>query len=103
MRKQIAVAVLIAGSMASLGFGLGRRGQAEAKRQAVEAEYVRVVSAIARTMRCSTVEEFDRGEDHECDPSEIEQDAGLVDTITEDDPRWDCRTMGSKVCGKASN
>lgn len=45
----------------------------------VDAEYVRVVSAIARTMRCSTVEEHNAGRDHECDPSEIEQDAGLVD------------------------
>ena len=44
-----------------------------------EAEYVRVVAAISRTMRCSTEEEFDAGRDHECDPSEVEQDAGLVD------------------------
>jgi hypothetical protein len=51
----------------------------EYKRRAVEAEYTRVVSAIARTMRCSTEEEFKRKEDHQCDPSEIEQDAGLVD------------------------
>lgn len=47
--------------------------------QAREAEYVRVVGALARTMRCSTEEEWARGEDHECDPSEVEQDAGLVD------------------------
>src|SRR6185369_586604 len=23
-------------------------------------------------------------------------------TITEDDPRWDCRTMGNKICGVQS-
>jgi hypothetical protein len=99
MKRQIILGVLVSGLMASAGFVAGRSGQEQVKRQAVEAEYVRVVSAIARTMRCSTVEEFERGEDHECDPSEIEQDAGLVDTITEDDPRWDCKTMGNKICG----
>lgn len=44
-----------------------------------QAEYRRVVAAIARTMRCSTVDEFDRGQDHQCAPDEIVQDAGLVD------------------------
>lgn len=43
-----------------------------------QAEYARVVAAIARTMRCSTEEERKAGRDHECDPSEIEVDAGLV-------------------------
>src|SRR5690349_1073533 len=47
--------------------------------QTRDAEYVRVVSAIARTMRCSTETEFAAGRDHECDPSEVEQDAGLTD------------------------
>jgi hypothetical protein len=46
---------------------------------AVEAEYVRVLSAVARTMRCSTEAEHKAGNNHECDPSEIEQDAGLTD------------------------
>jgi hypothetical protein len=48
-------------------------------KDAQTAEYNRVLKAVARTMRCSTEEEFAKGEDHECDPSEIEQDAGLVD------------------------
>lgn len=59
--------------IAMAGYSLGTWD----KRAAVEAEYVRVVSSIARTMRCQTEEEFDQGLDHECDPSEIEQDAGL--------------------------
>ncbi len=45
----------------------------------LDREYARVVSAIARTMRCSTEEEHAQGLDHECDPSEVEEDAGLVD------------------------
>lgn len=45
---------------------------------AKQAEYTRVVAAIARTMRCSTEEEHKAGRDHECDPSEITQDAGLT-------------------------
>ena len=24
---------------------------------------------------------------------------GFAQRITEDDPRWDCRTMGNKICG----
>lgn len=44
-----------------------------------QAEYTRVVAAIARTMRCSTEEEYKAGRDHQCDPSEIAQDAGLTD------------------------
>lgn len=66
-------------AVAVTGFAAGRYGQEQAKQKAVEAEYVRVVSAIARTMRCQTVDEREQGQDHECDPSEIEQDAGLVD------------------------
>lgn len=56
-----------------------------------EAEYIRVVSAIAEAYRK--------------DPSEIEVECGLVDErrevrrVTEDDPEWDCRTMGNKICG----
>lgn len=59
----------------ALGYTLGQMN----KRAAVDAEYTRVVAAIARTMRCQTEDEFDRGVDHECDPSEIEQDAGLLE------------------------
>lgn len=59
-----------------------------------EVEYMRVVSAVA--------------EKYGKDPSEIEVECGLTDAsgnllrgerITEDDPRWDCRTMGNKICG----
>lgn len=46
--------------------------------RARDEEYRRVVASIARTMRCSTEEEFAAGQDHECDPSEVELDAGLV-------------------------
>jgi hypothetical protein len=28
--------------------------------------------------------------------------AGCGPAITEDDPRWDCRTMGNLICGPAS-
>lgn len=27
-------------------------------------------------------------------------DEGYRDHIEEDDPRWDCHTMGNKICGK---
>lgn len=101
MKRLFIVSMFI--TVGCFGFIGGRLDRNRAVGAAREAEYVRVVSAIARTMRCSTVEEFERGADHECDPSEIEQDAGLVDTITEDDPRWDCRTMGNKVCGQAKS
>jgi len=45
----------------------------------VQAERELVLSAVARTMRCSSVEEFDQGMDHQCEPWEIAQDAGLAE------------------------
>lgn len=59
----------------ALGYTLGHMN----KQAAVDAEYTRVVAAIARTMRCQTEEEYYAGRNHECDPSEIEQDAGLLE------------------------
>lgn len=29
-----------------------------------------------------------------------EQDGGAPTRIEEDDPRWDCRTMGNRTCGE---
>lgn len=58
---------------------LKERDAARGSRVDRDKEYTRVVTAIARTMRCSTEAEHAKGLDHECDPSEVEQDAGLVD------------------------
>lgn len=78
-KKLVVRGVLIVMVAVLLGFVAGRINSQEQIRQAREAEYVRVVEAIARTMRCSDEIEYSKGQDHECDPSEIEQDAGLVD------------------------
>lgn len=32
-----------------------------------------------------------------CDPKPVMPDGY---SIQEDDPRWDCRTMGNKICGR---
>jgi len=33
----------------------------------------------------------------------ITQDETSVDVPQEDDPRWDCRTMGNRVCGSGES
>lgn len=75
------VVVALPVSLFFLGMGLGQKIERSECRMsvriAVDAEYTRVVGAIARTMRCQTEEEHAQGKDHECDPSEVEQDAGL--------------------------
>lgn len=59
-----------------------------------QVEYERVVLQVA--------------EKYQKDPSEIEVECGLTDAhgnilrgerITEDDPRWDCHTVGNRICG----
>lgn len=40
--------------------------------------------------------------DPEGDPVPVEPDSNIVlhrDIIWEDDPRWDCKTMGNRICG----
>jgi hypothetical protein len=36
-----------------------------------------------------------------CDTKEIDTNGNVesVTRIEEDDPRWDCRTMGNRICG----
>lgn len=90
------IAGLLAVVLISLiaGFLLGSHYSRKSQQQAVDAEYTRVVAAIAQTMRCSTPEEFDAGVDHECAPWEIEQDAGLADAdgrkLIDCDSQADC-------------
>jgi hypothetical protein len=54
------------------------REQRAITQAAVYAEYYRVLGAVARTMRCSSEDEYDAGRDHQCTSSEVEQDAGLT-------------------------
>ena len=75
MRKHVNRIAAVGLLLAAFGAGYASANVNRAR----EAEYTRVVAAIARTMRCSTEEEYDAGLDHECDPIEIEQDAGLTD------------------------
>ena len=73
--RKFMLALLIASPAMGIlgGYAAGQHN----KEAAVQSERQRVTSAIARTMRCSSEEEFDRGEDHQCESWEIEQDAGL--------------------------
>lgn len=82
----VSIALLIVGTLVAFwgaGYYTGRVDERAFillnQENAKQAEYTRVVAAIARTMRCSTEEEFSNGRDHQCDPSEITQDAGLTD------------------------
>ena len=34
-----------------------------------------------------------------CEPQPVEHRPIPVERITEDDPGWDCRTMGNQICG----
>lgn len=38
------------------------------------------------------------GTEEVCGPLHL-MPAGAVEIIAEDDPRWDCRTMGNRLCG----
>lgn len=31
----------------------------------------------------------------------VDSDGNVTERITEDDPRWDCATMGNLICGNA--
>lgn len=124
MMKLRLLQLLIIAAMLGIGFSAGRlseRGYESGYEQALEdiaSGEVSIDSASIRAAREKDREfvrevEYQRivsrvAEAYRKDPSEIEVECGLTDAhgnilrgerITEDDPRWDCHTMGNKICG----